>query len=157
MITTRLLTSTAVLACGGLCACSWFGADNPETPPTNPNTPKLVGRIAAVPIDQHFVLIQCYGNWTASPGTVLTTRGPEGRTANLLATGEASGNYAAADVQAGTLAQGDAVYVLPSATEQDPEKTTEPPVQPSTAPSPPATTTPAKPSKPPENKDSVNF
>jgi hypothetical protein len=72
--------------------------------------PKLVGRIASVPADKRFVLIQSYGNWNTSAGTILTTRGPEDRTANLLVTGEAIGQYAAADVQAGTLDVGDAVY-----------------------------------------------
>jgi hypothetical protein len=72
--------------------------------------PKLVGRIASVPADNRFVLIQSYGNWNISSGTILTTRGPEDRTANLLVTGEAMGQYAAADLQAGTLKVGDAVY-----------------------------------------------
>lgn len=72
--------------------------------------PKLVGRIASVPADKRFVLIQSYGKWEVSAGTVLTTRGPDERTANLLVTGEALGQYAAADVQSGTLDVGDAVY-----------------------------------------------
>ena len=110
----RLLTLLAV-ACGGLNSCAWLGADDAAVPATNPNAPKLVGRIAAVPVDRRYVLIQSYGKWTATPGSVLTTRGPDGRTANLLATGESLDRFAAADLQSGTLAEGDAVYSLPSA------------------------------------------
>lgn len=72
--------------------------------------PRLVGRIATVPSDKRFVLIQSYGNWKISSGTVLTTRGTDNRTANLLVTGEAMGQYAAADLQAGEVHVGDAVY-----------------------------------------------
>jgi len=72
--------------------------------------PKLVGRIATVPSDRKFVLIQSYGNWHVPSGTVLTTRGTNDRTANLLVTGEVMGQYAAADLQSGDVASGDAVY-----------------------------------------------
>jgi hypothetical protein len=75
-----------------------------------PVPPKLVGRVASIPSDKRFVLIQSYGNWNVSTGTILTTRGTEDRTANLLVTGEAIGQYAAADLQAGTLEVGDGVY-----------------------------------------------
>lgn len=72
--------------------------------------PKLVGRIATVPSDRRFVLIQSYGSWKIPAGTVLTTRGTDERTANLLVTGEAMGQYAAADLQSGEVTVGDAVY-----------------------------------------------
>ncbi|WP_234043234.1 hypothetical protein [Luteolibacter yonseiensis] len=72
--------------------------------------PKLVGKIASIPADRRFVLIQRYGEWQAEAGVILTTRGPEGRTANLRVTGEKLGEFAAADLQAGTLEKGDAVY-----------------------------------------------
>ncbi|HVJ45451.1 MAG TPA: hypothetical protein VM511_03625 [Luteolibacter sp.] len=72
--------------------------------------PKLVGRIATVPSDRKFVLIQSYGNWHVPSGTVLTTRGTNDRTANLLVTGEVMGQYAAADLQSGEVSSGDAVY-----------------------------------------------
>ena len=75
-----------------------------------PEAPKLVGRIASIPADKRFVLIQSYGNWKIDPGTILTTRGPEDRTANLLATGESLGQFAAADLQSGLVEVGDAVY-----------------------------------------------
>jgi hypothetical protein len=72
--------------------------------------PKLVGKIASIPPDRRFVLIQKYGEWTMEAGAILTTRGPQERTANLRVTGEKLGEFAAADVQSGTLEKGDAVY-----------------------------------------------
>lgn len=91
--------------------------------------PKLVGRVASIPADKRFVLIQSYGTWSVSTGTILTTRGPEDRTANLLVTGEAIGQYAAADLQAGTLEVGDAVY---SREMEKPTSDTPPPAPPET-------------------------
>lgn len=74
------------------------------------SAPRLVGRIASMPADRRFVLIQSYGKWTVVSGSILTTRGPNDRTANLLATGESLGEFAAADVQSGTVELGDGVY-----------------------------------------------
>jgi hypothetical protein len=75
-----------------------------------PGAPKLIGRIASIPADKRFVLIQSYEMWTVEAGTILTTRGPDERTANLRATGEILGQFAAADLQSGTVEVGDAVY-----------------------------------------------
>jgi len=75
--------------------------------------PKLVGRIASIPADQRFVLIQSYGKWEIPTGSTLTTQGAGEKTANLLATGESLGQYAAADLQAGQVEVGDAVYFRP--------------------------------------------
>ena len=72
--------------------------------------PEIVGRIASVPADRRFVLIQSYGKWEGESGQILTTRGPENRTANLKVTGEKLGEFAAADLQSGTVEVGDAVY-----------------------------------------------
>ena len=72
--------------------------------------PKIIGRIASIPADKRFVLIQSYEAWTVETGTILTTRGPEERTANLRVTGEKLGQFAAADLQSGTVEVGDAVY-----------------------------------------------
>lgn len=94
-----------------LASCSWFGGkSNPTEEKPNDEAPKLVGRIASIPADRKFVLIQSYGSWKIESGTILTTRGPEDRTANLLVTGEAMGQFAAADLQAGSVEIGDAVY-----------------------------------------------
>ena len=90
-----------------------------QSPQTEPNTrsakPELVGRVASLSPDGRFVLVQSYGPWRIESGSTLTTRGPEGRTANLRVTGEKLGQYAAADIRSGALASGDAVYFLPPA------------------------------------------
>ncbi len=56
------------------------------------------------------MLIQSYGSWTIEAGTILTTRGLDERSANLLVTGESLGEFAAADLQSGSVEIGDAVY-----------------------------------------------
>jgi hypothetical protein len=86
-------------------------AVKPATETTRPaEGPELIGRIASIPADKRFVLIQRYGKWKVETGKTLTTRGPEDRTANLLATGESLGEFAAADLQSGRVEVGDAVY-----------------------------------------------
>lgn len=82
--------------------------------------PRLVGRIASMPADRKFVLIQAYGTWDVPTGSILTTHGPDGRAANLLATGEKLGQYAAADVKSGTLEVGDGVYTIGTQRESTP-------------------------------------
>jgi hypothetical protein len=72
--------------------------------------PMLIGRIASIPADNRFVLIQSYGKWDVESGRILTTRGPDARTANLRTTGESLGEFVAADLQSGTVEVGDAVY-----------------------------------------------
>jgi hypothetical protein len=103
-------------------------ADKPEAIPTEKieevSKPQLVGRVASIPANRSFVLIQSYGKWAVETGSILTTQGPDGRTANLLVTGEKLGQYAAADIQAGSLEIGDGVYTLtqPSAPKEEPEE-----------------------------------
>lgn len=91
-------------------------ADKPEEKPKEKEedtiAPRLVGRVASIPADREFVLIQAYGTWTVETGSVLTTQGPGERAANLRATGEKLGQYAAADIQSGTLEVGDGVYTV---------------------------------------------
>lgn len=95
-------------------ACSTFKSGKPDAdmqPPTQPPAgPELVGRIASIASERRFVLIQSYGPWKREAGAVLTSRGDEDRVANLLVTGEAAGQFAAADIQSGTVEIGDAVY-----------------------------------------------
>lgn len=93
-------------ACFALVSCAT--KEPKEKPKAEP--PRLVGRIASIPADRRFVLIQSFGKWTAEPGTILTTRGADQRSANLLVTGEALGQFAAADLQSGHVELGDAVY-----------------------------------------------
>jgi len=91
-------------------------ADKPEGKPKEKKedtvAPRLVGRVASIPAHREFVLIQAYGTWTVETGSVLTTQGPGERAANLRATGEKLGQFAAADVQSGTLEIGDGVYTV---------------------------------------------
>ena len=116
----RLLLCVFVVL--GLCGCSlkWHKPAN-EMSEKPTEGPQLVGRIASLPSDKRFVLIQSYGKWLVETGRVLTTRGPGDRTANLLVTGESLGDFAAADVQSGQVEVGDGVYsqhiVKPSAPE----------------------------------------
>ena len=111
----KLLAFTTLALCLSLAAC----ANKPEETPTEKtdaeSKPRLVGRVASIPADRTFVLIQSYGTWTVETGSILTTQGPEGRAANLLATGEKLGQYAAADIRTGTLEIGDGVYTIAKA------------------------------------------
>ena len=93
-------------------ACGPTKPDKPKEEATKPvvEAPKLVGRIASIPADQRFVLIQNYGKWVVESGRILTTRGPDERTANLRVTGETLGEFTAADLQSGSVGVGDAVY-----------------------------------------------
>jgi hypothetical protein len=108
----KTLPSTALALCLFLAAC----ADKPEATLTEKadteSKPRLVGRVASIPADREFVLIQSYGKWTVETGSILTSQGPDGRAANLVATGEKLGQYAAADIRTGTLEIGDGVYTI---------------------------------------------
>lgn len=108
----RLILQATAIAAAGLTACAAFKSGKPDKPTqkTAPEAPKLVGVIASIPADKRFVLIQSYGPWDIEAGTILTTRGPDERTANLLVTGESLGQFAAADLQSGIADVGDAVY-----------------------------------------------
>ncbi|HSP43080.1 MAG TPA: hypothetical protein VLO11_09430 [Luteolibacter sp.] len=112
-------------------ACSLFEreeADSGEKEREPVKGPELVGRIASVSSDRRFVLIQSYGPWKRAAGAILTARGEDDRVANLLVTGESMGRFAAADIQSGTVATGDAVYSLH--TPAPPEPTVDPAANP---------------------------
>lgn len=106
------LTSTLALATVFLTSCTLFKKSKEDENKDKPKieAPKLVGRVALIPREQKFVLIQSYGPWKSEAGAILTTRGPENRAANLLVTGEKLGDFAAADLQSGTVEIGDGVY-----------------------------------------------
>ena len=92
-----------------------------EKPKVVVEGPKLVGRIASIPADKRFVLIQSYGKWTIESGQILTTRGPNERSANLRTTGETLGEFTAADLQSGAVEVGDAVYFQHLSNSSNPE------------------------------------
>ncbi len=132
----QLLLVCSVLflaACGTLESTDQL-QKNGEKPSQISTAPRLVGKIASMPADRRFVLIQSYGKWNIATGSILTTRGPDERTANLLATGESLGEFAAADVQSGTVEVGDGVYSRhvpkPIAATETPETSQTPDSQP---------------------------
>lgn len=108
----KFLPFTTLALCVLLVACANEPEVNPVEKAEDESRPRLVGRVASIPADRKFVLIQSYGHWTVETGSILTTQGPEGRAANLIATGEKLGQYAAADVRTGTLEIGDGVYTI---------------------------------------------
>ena len=119
------LSFTTLALCLSLSACAHKPEETPSEKTDADSKPRLVGRVASIPTDRTFVLIQSYGTWTVETGSILTTQGPEGRTANLLATGEKLGQYAAADIRTGVLEVGDGVYTIakaPTAREPETEK-----------------------------------
>jgi hypothetical protein len=108
-------------------------ADKPveaPTPPPKKEETRLVGRIASIHKGPNFALIQSYGNWSIQTGVILATIGPEGRAANLKVTGEKIGQFAAADIQSGTLEIGDSVYTTLSFQAIDPVEVPEETVEP---------------------------
>ena len=111
----KLLSFTTLALCLFLAACAHEPEETPTEKTDAESKPRLVGRVASIPADRTFVLIQSYGTWTVETGSILTTQGPEGRAANLLATGEKLGQYAAADIRTGTLEIGDGVYTITKA------------------------------------------
>lgn len=54
-----------------------------------------------------------FGSLKLGEGLLLSTRGQEERTATLVVSGERLGRFAAADLKAGDVAVGDAVYARP--------------------------------------------
>lgn len=126
----KLSPATLMIATFGLgfIACSTAPKKPEAAKKTAPvEGPKLVGRIASIPADKRFVLIQSYGKWEMAAGAILTTRGPDERLANLRVTGETLGEFAAADVQSGTFEKGDAVYSQPIPPPPTPSPLPEPP------------------------------
>lgn len=101
-----------LLAFALLPSCSW--KKDEEAPPAKSETrPSLVGRVASVPAEGDFVLIEAYGPWRVPEGGLLSSAGSEGRTANLVVTGEKLGRHAAADLRSGVAKVGDSVYYRP--------------------------------------------
>ena len=109
----------------GLCllaGCAGAG-DRDEKPEPESIQRPLMGRVASLHLDEGFVLVETFGQWTLTQGTRLLTLGNEGRSATLVISGERMGRYAAADVKAGELAVGDAVMLRTSAgTDGEPEE-----------------------------------
>lgn len=105
----QLLSMVIALGCS---ACSWKD-ENGAPAPVSEGTPRLVGRVASIPAGADFLLIEAYGPWRVPEGGLLLAVGSEGRTANLVATGEELGRHVAADVRSGEAKVGDSVYYRP--------------------------------------------
>ena len=95
-------------------ACSLFEKEK-EMLEEDPTKPRLVGRVAQIPSGGGFVLVESYGSWKVPDGGLLSGLGTEGRTSNLVATGEKLGQFAAADIRSGVAKIGDPVYYRPVA------------------------------------------
>lgn len=104
--------------CLFLSSCGWFSE---EEEVEEPSGPQLVGRIAAVHEEHGFVLVQGFNDLKLGVGLLLTTEGEEDRAGSLMVTGERSGRYSAADIKAGQIEVGDAVFARPKREEKGPE------------------------------------
>jgi len=116
----RILLVPLLLAI--LPSCSLF-KEKEEEPKLDPTKPRLVGRVAQIPSGSDFLLIEAYGSWKVPDGGLLSGVGTEGRTSNLVATGEKLGQYAAADIRSGLAKVGDSVYYRPIADSNEPAPT----------------------------------
>ena len=81
---------------------------------------RLAGRVQRVNSSSGFVLIRRYGGWRVGDDEIVESRG-EGRTANLLPSGERLGEHIAADVRSGEVEVGDAVYIRKLLISNEPE------------------------------------
>lgn len=99
------LTVWAFSACGDF-------RKKTEPVPVNKNK-RLAGRVDRVIGSSDFVLIRKYGKWAILSGEIVISQG-QGRTANLLPTGEELGEHVAADIRSGDVQVGDAVYIRKS-------------------------------------------
>lgn len=90
-----------------MASCSLFGKKTEKR--KEDDSPKLVGRVASIPVGGGYALVETYGRWLVPTGSLLTTSG-EGRAAVLSASGEKVERFAAADIKSGTLQPGDAVF-----------------------------------------------
>lgn len=119
-------------------SCSLFSGRDAE-PETSETQPRLVGRIALVPAEGDFVLIESYGPWRVPEAATLSAVGTDGRTSNLVVTGEKLDQHAAADLRSGVAKVGDAVYYRPLDGSPELPKSVDPPVE---IPDPPKIQTP---------------
>ena len=101
------------LLCSMTTSCGLFFRQK-VTIAENTTNNRYIGRIASLPGNKKFALIEIYKGKRFETGTILISYG-ENRQANLKLTGEKLSRYAAADIQSGTLEIGDAVYSNPAA------------------------------------------
>jgi len=102
-----------LVACGG-------EEESAEEEAIDEAAPRLVGRVVSIHAEEGFVLIQGFGEWQLGEGLLLSSLGDDERTATLIASGERMGRFAAADLKAGRVEVGDAVYARPRIAPQEP-------------------------------------
>lgn len=92
-------------------SCAWLrnDADKPQEMKEEEQL-RLVARVQSRPGQKDFVLLEAFGKWTLEVGSTLYVYGSNGRTATLVTSGEKLGQYVAADISAGQVELGDAVY-----------------------------------------------
>ena len=93
-------------------------------PPQEMISKRLAGRVQRVNRASQFVLIRRYGYWRVGEGDIVVTSG-DGRTANLLPTGEKLGEHIAADIRSGEVEVGDEVYIQKILTAKEDEPSEE--------------------------------
>jgi hypothetical protein len=117
-----------------LCSsCAWRKNDDKPQETKEEEQLRLIARVQSRPGQKDFVLLEAFGKWTLEVGSTLYVYGSDGRTATLVTSGEKLGQYVAADISAGQVELGDAVYervkvrvpVSGAVAEKSPEKTPE--------------------------------
>ena len=107
MVMMKMLLGGFVVFCF-LSGCG--SAPEDSEPAKEVSSVRLAGRVQRVNKTSGFVLIRRYGIWRVGEHEVVVSRG-EGRSANLLPTGETLGEHIAADIRSGEIEVGDAVYI----------------------------------------------
>jgi len=113
-----------LVICPILFSCASSSEKEEEKKPVEPVSElRLAGRVQSVNQASRFVLIRRYGFWRVAEGEIVESRG-EGRTANLLPSGEKLGEHIAADIRSGHVEVGDAVYIRKIKPAETPKKET---------------------------------
>ena len=87
---------------------------------------RIAGRIEQVNKGANYVLIRRYGPWHYDATEEVVQSRADGRTANLLPTGEKLGEHIAADIRSGSVEVGDAVYIRSIKAAEKPKPSPEP-------------------------------
>lgn len=91
--------------CSLLIGCGGGVPVEPEKPSQN----RFVGQVVSIHTNQGFILFRRTPGVRIPTGSILISRGPGNRLANLRVSGEALGQMMAADIQSGAPEVGDSV------------------------------------------------
>ncbi|MFK7909398.1 MAG: hypothetical protein AB8F34_02230 [Akkermansiaceae bacterium] len=117
-----------ILCAGCLTSCAYlrqFIGSNPKVVMAEKDV-RLAGRVERVDTAGGYVLIRRYGPWRFDASEEVAESRAEGRTANLLPTGEKLGEHIAADIRSGEVEVGDAVYIRLIKASRKPETSSNP-------------------------------